>query len=153
MQNIVGTIGQSLHGKARLSIIDAKTKKVIRQLPWQKNMITNYGMNTYPSGTYDRGWTNGFNYACAGTGLTPTTDDSGVTQATQAGTTVTLSGGAFTFTDTATDAGKVIKWDTTEEAMIVTVTARRKWRSMSRRRCRRLSSPFIGPINRPWQPT
>lgn len=123
MQNIIGSIGQALQGKARLSVIDAKTKKVIRQLPWQKNMITNYGMNIYPTGTYDRGWTNGFNYACAGTGLTPTTDDSGVTQATQAGTTVTLSGGAFTFTDTATDAGKVIKWDTTEEAMIVTVTS------------------------------
>lgn len=123
MKNVVGTIGQALQGKARLSVIDAKTKKVIRQLPWQKNMITNYGMNLYPSGTYNRGWTNGFNYACAGTGTTPTTDDSGLTQATQVGTTVTLAGGSFTFTDTATDAGKVIKWDTTEEAMIVSVTS------------------------------
>jgi hypothetical protein len=51
----------------------------------------------------------------------PTSDSSGVITATQVGTTVTTS--APFFTNTATDAGKMIKWATGETAMIVTVTS------------------------------
>lgn len=50
------------------------------------------------------------------------TEDSGVRQASQSGTLVTLSGGGtFVFTDTLTDAGRRINWDTSETAIIVSV--------------------------------
>jgi hypothetical protein len=63
-----------------------------------------------------------------GTGTTPTNDTvDPATTFTQAGTTVTLSGGTYNFTDTGTDAGKTIVWlDGTPgfvTARIVTVTS------------------------------
>lgn len=48
--------------------------------------------------------------------------DGGDTTAEQAGTTVTLVGGNFRFVDTATDAGKLIKWPGGATATVVTVT-------------------------------
>ncbi len=49
--------------------------------------------------------------------------DSGETLGSQSGTTVTLSGGTFRFVDTATDAGKLIRFATGETATVVTVTS------------------------------
>jgi len=107
-----------LEGKVQCSVIDAKTKEVIKTYPEQKNLILNQGLNNFASNDLATLYT----YAVAGTGNTPTSDDSGVTTAAQAGNTVTLVGGAFVFTDTATDAGKMIKWDAGSEARIVTIT-------------------------------
>jgi hypothetical protein len=112
-------IKQSASGRARVMVIDSKTGKVKHDCGWQKNLILNQGMNAIAT-TYT--WANAFLRCAAGTGTTPTQDDSGATTAEQSGTTVTLSGGSFTFTDTGTDAGKMIKWDSGEEAMIVTIT-------------------------------
>lgn len=107
-----------LEGKVQCSVIDGKTKQVLKVYPEQNNLILNQGMNNFA--TTDLA--DLYLYAVAGTGNTPTKDDSGVTTATQALTTVTLAGGAFVFTNTATDAGKMIKWDSGQEARIVTVT-------------------------------
>lgn len=109
-----------MSGRIKCSVVDAKTKRVIREYPWQKNLILNQGLNNFFTAA---GWSMMGLRAVAGSGTTPTRDDSGVTTAAQSGTTVTLTGGAFVFTDTGTDAGKMIKWDSGEEAMVVTVTS------------------------------
>lgn len=114
-------IHQSIKGRVQCQIVDSRTKKVLKTFPWQNNLILNQGMNNYGT-TYANGFISGFLYAVAGTGTTPTRDDSGTTQAAQSGTGVTLTGGSFVFTDTGTDAGKMIKWDSGEEAMILTIT-------------------------------
>lgn len=112
-------VHQSAKGRVRVMVVDTKTGKIKRDYGWQNNLILNQGMNAIAT-TYT--WANAFLRCAAGTGTTPTQDDSGATTATQSGTTVTLSGGSFVFTDTGTDAGKMIKWDSGEEAMVVTVT-------------------------------
>jgi hypothetical protein len=119
----LGTLGQELRGRIRCQVLDAHTKEVVRDYGWQNNLILNQGMNNYGNLVYTKGWADAFLYCVAGTGSTkPNKNSSGATTAAQATTTVTLSGGSFLFTDTATDAGRMIKWDTLEEAMIVTVT-------------------------------
>lgn len=123
-KSITATVGSNVRGIVQCHIVDAKTKKVLRTFPKQNNLILNQYLNNWAGRIFGTGgWQQGFYYACAGDGTTPTQQDSGLTTATQAGTTVTLAGGAFVFTDTATDSGKVIKWDTNEEAMIVSVTS------------------------------
>ncbi len=114
----------SLKGRVRCQVVDGKTKQVKRDYGWQDNLITNRGLDLAltPAAKGGIEIINAMDYAAAGTGTAPTRYLSGATTATQAGTTVTLSGGSFVFTDTATDAGKMMKWDTSEEAMIVSVT-------------------------------
>lgn len=111
-------VGCSLEGRVQVLVIDDKTRQVIRQYPVQKNLILNNGMDMMATTLMVSCFTN----CVAGTGTTPTRDGSGLTTAAQASTTVTLVGGAFTFTNTGTDAGKMIKFDSGEEARIVTVT-------------------------------
>lgn len=115
-------MGCSVRGRLQCMIVDAKTKKVLRAFPPQKNLILNQGLANFFTVT-TVGMSTCFSYAVAGTNATPTQDDSGTTTASQTGTTVTLSGGSFTLTDTSTDAGKLIKWDTGEVSRIVTVTS------------------------------
>lgn len=114
-------VGQLLEGRVRCQVLDAKTKEVLHDYGWQNNLILNQGMNNYGLLVYL--WADAFKFCVAGTGSTkPTKNSGGGTTATQSGTGVTLAGGSFVLTDTATDAGKMIKWDTNQEAMIVTVT-------------------------------
>lgn len=80
-------------------------------------MILNQGMD----GMAARLTADNFTYCCIGDATDPTRVDSGATTVSQNNVTVTLVGGSFTFTDTATDAGKVIKWDTGQQATILTV--------------------------------
>lgn len=110
---------QGVQGKIRCQVVDGKTGRVKRDFGWQKNLILNQGMDRVAVNRWQDCW----QYCVAGTGTTDTQIDSGVTTASQTGTTVTLSGGSFTFTNTTTDAGRYIKWDTSEEARIVTVTS------------------------------
>lgn len=120
MKNIAFKQHESLQGRVRCQVVDSKTGKVKRDYGWQKNLILNQGLDSVVGVTY---WNDLFRYCVAGTGTTDTQIDSGVTTVSQTGTTVTLSGGSFVFTNTATDAGRYIKWDTNEEARIVTVTS------------------------------
>lgn len=111
-------VALSMYGKAQVKVIDAKTRRVVKEYPEQRNLILNAGMDLIASSPI----ASCFTHAAIGSGTTPTSDNGGVTTASQSGTTVTLSGGAFTFTNTATDAGKMIKWTSGEEARILTVT-------------------------------
>jgi hypothetical protein len=118
MNRVINAGHQIVSGIVQCSVIEAATGRVLKDYLPQKNLILNQGLDQVATNV----WADLMLYCSAGTGVTPTSDDSGTTTATQSGTGVTLSGGSFTFTDTATDAGKVIKWDTAEEATIVTVT-------------------------------
>lgn len=118
MSETIRATHHQARGFVQCFVVDSATGRVVKEYPRQSNLILNAGMDQVALTQ----WADLFTYCAAGTGTTPTADDSGVTTATQVASTVTLSGGAFTFTDTATDAGKVIKWDTGEEAQIVTVT-------------------------------
>jgi hypothetical protein len=111
-------VAMGMEGVVQCKIVDSKTGQVVKEFPPQKNLILNQGMDELATNNL----CNLFLRCAAGSGTTPTADDSGTTTAAQSGTTVTLSGGSFVFTNTATDAGKMIKWDSTEEARIVTVT-------------------------------
>jgi len=111
---------QRAQGFFRWQVVDAATKEVVCESPgWIKNLILNNGMDRVSISP----WCDLFTYGVAGTGTTPTSDDSGVTTAAQVGTAVTLTGGSFVFTSTIVDAGNVIKWDTGEEATISTVVS------------------------------
>lgn len=110
---------QGVQGRIRCQVVDGKTGRIKRDYGWQKNLILNQGMDRVAVNVWQDCW----QYCVAGTGTTDTQIDSGVTTASQTGTTVTLSGGSFVFTNTATDAGRYIKWDTSEEARIVSVTS------------------------------
>ena len=109
---------QQAQGFVQCFVVDSATQQVVKLYPRQKNLILNQGMDRVASDY----WPNLMTHCAAGNGTMPTSDVSGLTTATQAGNTVTLSGGTFVFTDTLTDAGNVIKWATGEEAQIVTVT-------------------------------
>lgn len=112
------TLHQQARGYVQCFVVDAATGSVVRECPRQSNLILNAGMEQVAA----QPWASLFQYCAAGTGITPTSDSGGATTASQAGNVVVLSGGLFTFTDTATDSGKVIKWATNEEAQIVSIT-------------------------------
>lgn len=116
------TVNSSLgvEGFVDCSVVDSKTGEVIRSYPRQHNLILNYGLNYWCT---THSLINGIGVAVVGTGTTVTGMDSSPTTAAQSGTTVNLSGGSLLFTDTSTDAGRMIKWDTGEEAMIITVSS------------------------------
>lgn len=118
-KTVVAGVGARLSGVIQASVIDAATGKVVRAYPRQNNLILNQGLNLWCNRTY-YGFPNGFLYAVAGTGTTPVKVDSGTATASQSGTTVTFS--TSVLTSTAIDSGRSIKWDSGEEAMIVTVT-------------------------------
>ena len=108
-------IGCRVQGKFQCKVVDGATGRVIREFPVQKNLILNQGLDFYLSGSYN-GWPQLFAYACAGTGTTPTQNDSGAVTVSQSGTTITTS--APFLLGTTADVGRTIKWDTGEEAMI-----------------------------------
>ena len=78
--------------------------------PWSPNLILDSGLDKLATVV----WADTFLYAVAGTGNTPVSDDSSTTTVSQSGTALTLSG-----TLAAVSAGKLIRWDTGEEAMVV----------------------------------
>lgn len=118
MSDIHG-IAQAAQGIARVQVVDTATQEVVHDTGWLKNLILNQGMDRVAQTV----WADLFLQCAAGTGVTPTADDSGITTAAQSGTAVTLSGGSFVFTDTSTDAGKTIKWDSGQEAIISSVVS------------------------------
>lgn len=106
----------SVRGRVRVQAIKPDGR-IFSDTGWKHNLILNQGMD----GMATRLIADNFTNCCLGDATNPTREDSGTTVISQNNVTVTLSGGAFTFTDTATDAGKVIKWDTGQTATIVAV--------------------------------
>jgi len=101
-------------GRFKVAVIDARTKRVVHERPWQPNLILDQGLDKIASMT----WAAAFAYCAAGTGNTPTSDSSGGTTASQSGTTVTASAGFFA----SGDAGKLIRWGDGHEAEIRSFT-------------------------------
>lgn len=113
------TLHQSAKGRVRWAVVDGATGQVVREASdWNRNLILNQGMDLVASRT----WVNNMQYCVVGTGVTPTSDQSGITTVAQSGTALTLTGGSFTLSS-PTDVGKVIKWATGETAQISAVTS------------------------------
>jgi len=89
--------------------------KVIHETGWTQNLILDAGMDRLPTTKI----CDLFTHAVAGTGNTPTSDDSGAVTATTSGTTCTSSGAFFA----AGDVGKLLRFDTGEKAMITAFTS------------------------------
>ena len=107
------TAHQSASGRFRVSVVDAKTGKVVRKLPWQSNLILDSGLDRLAT----ESWTAQLAYCVAGTGSTPTKDvaDPG-DLFSQSGTTVTRDSGTRDFI--SGDVGKLIRFASGEEAYI-----------------------------------
>jgi len=101
-------------GRFKVAVIDARTKRVVHERPWQPNLILDQGLDKIATVT----WASVFAYCAAGTGNTPTSDTSGATTASQSGTTVIASAGFFA----SGDAGKLIRWGDGHEAKITSFT-------------------------------
>lgn len=111
-----------MRGAYRISILDAKSKKVLWEQPdWLPNVILNDGMDRVATNSI----CNAFLYGSVGTGTSTDNVSGGTTQATTTGTTVDLTGGSFLFdTGSPGDVGNVIKWDNTGfEGRIVSVAS------------------------------
>lgn len=112
---------QRARGRYKVMVLD-RENNILHERPWQKNLILDGGLDRLGSGIFSTNefliypftWSGVCLFASVGTGNTPTSDDSGATTASQSGTTVTLSG-----TLAAVSAGKLIRWDTGEEALVV----------------------------------
>lgn len=114
----LGMPAQKIGMKARFKVfvLDAATKRVLREDPWRPNLILDQGMNNYGSSIYGAQW----GAACAGgTGSTPTVRDStGTAQITTAGTAVSADNPFFE----AGDVGRLLKLDSGGEAYITAFT-------------------------------
>ena len=110
-------IHQTVRGRFRAQVI-GPGDLIIRDYGWQDNLILNQGMD----GIAGRLWADSFLYACLGTGSDVNFIPSGATTAQQSNVTVTLSGGSLRFTDTPTDAGRMLIWDDGQRAKNVAVT-------------------------------
>jgi hypothetical protein len=103
-------------GRFKIRVLDGKTKKVLEERPWQKNLILNPGIRD-ADGTIFR---DQLGNCRAGTGTTPSKATLDGTFALS-GTTLTRSTGAGTFS--AGDVDKYVKFGTGEEHLIVSYTS------------------------------
>lgn len=110
------SVNQIARGSAVIQVLD--NEQVVQEVK-AKNLILNVGIDAVRA----RPWVQNMEVCVAGSNATVTQDPSGSTQASQSGTTVTLTGGSFVFTDTGTDAGKIIRWNSGAEARIATITS------------------------------
>lgn len=123
IKKTIGVADYNIRGQIKTFVVE--NGKVVKEYPIQKNLI----LNRFMEDLYDRNFEDMFNFAVASVGTTATTFDSGTTEASQTGTTVTIntSTGAFTFDDTFNHSGScvgnVIKWDSGEERRIVSRTS------------------------------
>lgn len=105
-------------GFVKVSVVEKG--KVVRDYPVQRNLILDSGIDAMDLGLsgaqpHGRNFEQMMRVCVAGTGTTPTKDLVTGTAA-QSGTTVTLSGSAYSFG--GGDVGKWIKWTSGEEAKI-----------------------------------
>lgn len=124
-RNFVPAADFAIRGQIQCSVVNGRTGEVVREYPVQKNLI----LNRFMEDLYDRQFNRMFSYAVASIGTTATLFDSGATEASQTGTTVTINTGtgAFRFDDTFNHAGScvgnIIKWDSGEERRIISRTS------------------------------
>jgi len=112
---------QRAEGLFNWQVVESATGRVVREAAdFRKNLILYAGLD-YVAGNAHY-WAACMENAAAGSDNTATTVDSGTTQATQSGTTVSLSGGVD-LQFTSNDVGNVIKWDTGEESTITSFSS------------------------------
>lgn len=103
-------------------IVDAATGRVVKESPWQKNLVMNQGLNGLAQQTSAGLQTgpNGLNtWLLVGSGTTPNQFASGAVTFTQSGTTITASAGFFT----AGMVGMLFKWGTGSSGAEYYITA------------------------------
>jgi hypothetical protein len=113
---VINTAQQLVSGRAKVQSID-QAGRVAHDFGWTKNIILNTGMDAVAN----RYWADCFTNCALGNNDTPTIIQGGATTISQSNVTVTLSGGSFVFTNTATDAGKVIRFASGGSVRIVSV--------------------------------
>lgn len=103
-------LGVSARFKTR--IMDAATGQIVRERPWEKNLVFDQGLNAMAgqsvSGLSQGQFEQNFRQLQVGDGTDPVKIASGAITFTQSGTTLTASGGFFT----ANMAGGLFKWGT-----------------------------------------
>ncbi len=115
LKRIVAPLAKTgMKARFKLFVLDAATKRVVREDPWRPNLILDQGMNRFATSTLAAQW----GAACAvGTGSTPTVRDStGTAQITIAGTACTSDAPFFE----AGDAGRLLLMDSGQQAYIQT---------------------------------
>ncbi len=98
------------NGRFKVQVINRGSLEIVKELPWKNNMITDFGLNS---------WNNrlprtSVQFCAVGTDGTPNVIDSEAITATQSGTVVTASASIFT----ASDVGRLFKFDSGEESYI-----------------------------------
>ncbi len=102
-------------GRVQCQVIDCKTKQVVREYPWQENLILDVGLDMIATGQ----WADCIGYGAVGTGNTPTKDlPDGFY--TRSGTTVTRESGTRDFI--AGDVGKLLRFSDGTESKITVYT-------------------------------
>lgn len=84
--NIKSGVGCLLEGTYKVQIVDANTKKIVKDYPWQKNLILNGGMNAMASYYFSQANL----YGICGSGSRPNSFGSGLSTITQSGITLEL---------------------------------------------------------------
>ena len=109
----VRPVHMGLGNRFKVQVVDKG--QVVHERDWQPNLILDQGMDNLATVLS----CNLFLNCAAGTGNTPTEDDSGATTATTSGTTCTASASIFA----PGDVGKLLRFDTGEKAKITAYTS------------------------------
>jgi hypothetical protein len=126
MENIRGSLHQTMEGFYKVAVVDAEGENIIWEDPkWKKNLILNQGMDmlgstTNPLALIGYPYAACFLYAIGGTGTRLNSISSDISTATQAGNLVTINpiGVLTSFTQsvggysTVTQIGDIIKYAT-----------------------------------------
>jgi hypothetical protein len=102
---------QRAKGRYRIQVL-SPAQEVVKDLGWHDNLILDQGLDQVA--TY--AWCDCFLVCAVGTGNEPTEVDGGLSEISQATTTVTVETGVFTFDPS--DVGSLLKWTSGEEALI-----------------------------------
>lgn len=133
--------------KVQTRIIDAKTKRVISESPIMKNLLLDVGLNKLARQTGGIGATYPAQCSSAckiGDGNTPVKIASGAITFTQAGTTLTASGGFFT----AAMVGGIFKWGTGTGGNEIYITAFTDSQNVTVDTSATVGTPDVGTV---WQ--
>lgn len=113
---ITAHVRYGLRNRFKCQVVDKASGEVVRETPWKSNLILDQGLDLIAAERF----ADLFLYCAAGTGSTAVEESSGVTTGTTAGTTLTITGGSFTFA--GGDVGKLLVFSGGAQAYIDTFT-------------------------------
>jgi len=126
MNNVKAEIGQSLSGRYKLFVIDQQ-EQVVSELPWQKNLILNQGMDQIPTILY----ADVMSYGFVGTGTRTNNISSGNSSGSVASSVFTLVTGSTGLQNltssnsghsSALSVGDMIKFNDLSEVRVLAVS-------------------------------